>query len=236
MKYIVDPAIFDLAPNLEFGIILATDLKVTPSNEADQARFIEAQEALETRCEAEEIRSLPTVAAYREVLQKAGINPNKFTPSVEAMLKRVAKGNRLPFINALVDLANAVSIEQTLSLGGHDLNDIKENLEVRFSRPGDMFLPFGETQWEAVEAGEMVFASGHEVQTRKWVWRQSELGKVTTATTRVFFQLAGFAGDPALDRAMAAIEQLVVDRLGGKVQVFRVNRQQPEIEFIRPEA
>ncbi len=43
------------------------------------------------------------------------------------------------------DLSNAVSIERIISLGAHDLNDIHENLEVRFSKNGDVFLPFGAT-------------------------------------------------------------------------------------------
>ncbi|SET82787.1 B3/4 domain-containing protein, partial [Natronincola peptidivorans] len=42
----------------------------------------------------------------------------------------------MPLINALVDLCNAVSIEQCISLGAHDLKDIHEDLEVRFSREG----------------------------------------------------------------------------------------------------
>ncbi len=234
MKYTVFPEVFQLAPDLEFGIVIARGVTVGPSTPEDLARFTGAQEALRARVTPEEIRALPNVAAYRDVLQKAGINPNKFTASVEAMLKRVAKGNPLPAINALVDLGNAISIEQGISLGGHDLRDIHHDLEVRFSRAGDVFLPFGETELETVEPGELVFTAGPEVQTRKWVWRQSELGKVTAATQDVFFQMAGFTTDPAVRVATEAVAELVRERLGGDAEVSYVNFDNPSLEFADP--
>lgn len=234
MKYTVFPEVFELAPNLEFGIVIARGVTVTPSTAEELARFNEAQEGLRARVTPEEIRSLPNVAAYREVLQKASINPNKFTASVEAMLKRVAKGSPLPAINALVDLGNVISIENGISLGGHDLDDIHQDLEVRFSREGDVFLPFGETQVESVEPGELVFTAGPEVQTRKWVWRQSELGKITTQTRDVFFQMAGFTGDASVRKATQEVAALVEGRLGGTAEVFYVNAGNPSIEFQSP--
>lgn len=50
-------------------------------------------------------------------------------------------------------------------------------------------MPFGAKEYEIVEARELVFTSGDIVQTRKWIWRQSELGKMRVDTKNVFFQL-----------------------------------------------
>jgi len=166
-------------------------------------------------------------------MEKAGINPNKFLPSTEAMLKRVLKGASLPDINALVDLCNAVSIENQISLGGHDLRDIHEDLAVRFTRGTERFLPFGAEEYEPVDAGELVFTSGDIVQTRKWVWRQSELGKMTLDTRDVFFQLVGFEyheGSPLM-QALDSLEELISGRFGGHCQRFIVEPGNPYIEF-----
>lgn len=233
MKYTVYEEVFEIAPNLEFGIIIGRGVNITESNEADREVFIKAQRNLEKQVSPDDIRLLPNVAQYREVLQNAAINPNKFTASVEAMFKRVAKGKSLPFINTLVDLVNAISIRHGISMGGHDLKDIHYDLEVRFSKPGDRFLPFGETDWEMVDSGELIFTAGQEVQTRKWVWRQSELGKITLNTKDVFFQLAGFANDSSLKQAMEEVEDLVTNRLGGTAEVFIINSMQPSLEFQR---
>jgi len=179
------------------------------------------------------LRELNNVAFYRDVMIKSGINPNKYPPSVEAMFKRIIKGGQLPVINALVDLCNAVSIEQGISLGGHDLKDIHEDLEVRYSRKGDIFLPFGSEEYEDVQEGELVFTSGNIVQTLKWVWRQSELGKLTNESNDIFFQLVGFEYDEesTLYKAMKDIENLVINRFQGNCCKYIVDINNPSIEF-----
>ena len=147
------------------------------------------------------------------------------------MLKRIAKGNNLAIINSLVDRCNVVSIENEISLGGHDLKELNYDLEVRYSIAGDRFLPFGETAWEDVEPGELIFTAGPEVQTRKWIWRQSELGKITPQTQNVFFQLTGFQGSDGLHKAMQQVEALISGRFGSRFESFVVNRDNPVIEF-----
>lgn len=231
MKYTVYPQVFELNPNIEFGIIIGRDLTVSQSTESDQRILLSAQGAARQKIDPAIIRELPNIAAARQVLQQAGINPNKYTPSVEAMLKRVVKGSNLASINSLVDLCNAVSLENEISLGAHDLKDIDADLEVRLSRSGDRFLPFGETIWENVEDGELIFTAGPTVQTRKWIWRQSELGKITEDTQNVFFQVAGFRDNESLKNAVQQIEQLVRDRFGGTTTTFFVNQDQSSIEF-----
>lgn len=231
MKYTVFSEVFTLDPKIEFGIIIGRGLTVTESTPADRAALLSAQLSLRKTLTPDDVRELPNVAACRRVLQNAGINPNKYTASVEAMLKRIVKGSDLSSINSLVDRCNVVSIENGISLGGHDLSDIHYDLEVRLSRSGDRFLPFGETDWEEVEPGELVFTAGPEVQTRKWIWRQSELGKITPATRDVFFQLTGFTGSPALNSAVRQLEGLIRDRFGGTYETFFVNQAAPTIEF-----
>ena len=231
MKYTVYPQVFELNPNIEFGIIIGRDLTVSQSTESDQRILLSAQGAARQKIDPAIIRELPNIAAARQVLQQAGINPNKYTPSVEAMLKRVVKGSNLASINSLVDLCNSVSLGKEISLGAHDLKDIDADLEVRLSRSGDRFLPFGETIWENVEDGELIFTAGPTVQTRKWIWRQSELGKITEDTHNVFFQVAGFRDNESLKNAVQQIEQLVRDRFGGTTTTFFVNQDQSSIEF-----
>jgi len=232
MKYSVRPEVFQLNPDLRFGIIVARGLnnKDTAADETERLRA--AEENARNTIKAEELKQEPIIAGYRGILEKAGINPNKFVNSMEAMMKRVLKGNQLPTINSLVDLCNAISIENQVSLGGHDLADIHEDLEVRFTTGNEKFLPFGAAEYEPVEAGELVFTSGDVVQTRKWVWRQSELGKMTLDTTDVFFQLTGFydSADSPLSKALDALEEILKERFGGTVRRFMVTPEKPEIE------
>ena len=145
MKYTIDSLVFKLNPDIKFGILVGNNIKNTVTTPEDEERLRIAEAIMREKMNPDEIRELSNVKLYREVVKSSGINPNKYLPSVEAMFKRIVKGGQLPVINALVDLCNAVSIEKGISLGGHDLKDIQEDLEVRYSRKGDIFLPFTDT-------------------------------------------------------------------------------------------
>lgn len=233
MKYSIDTKVFDLNPDIKFGILIGKNLKNSVTSSEDEKRLRDAEEKMRVTIQVEQLKTLPNVALYRDVMNKAGINPNKFPPSVEAMFKRILKGGQLPVINALVDLCNAVSIEQIISLGAHDLSDINEDLEVRFSRNGDEFLPFGSVVYENLDEDELIFTSGNIVQTRKWVWRQSEHGKITENSNHIFFQLVGFNGDEgaSLHRAMDDIESLILNRFHGTCSKYIVSINNPCIDF-----
>lgn len=233
MKYTVDKSVFELDPKIRFGILIGNNIVNSETRPEDEERLRRAEAKMRETVKAEEIRELKNVKLYREVVKKSGINPNKYPPSVEAMFKRIVKGGQLPLINAVVDLCNAVAIEKGISLGGHDLKDIHEDLEVRYSRKGDVFLPFGCQEYEDVDENELIFTSGNIVQTNKWLWRQSELGKVTLDSTHVFFQLVGFDYEEgsSLYEAMKDIEDLVINRFQGTCRKYLVDINNQSIEF-----
>ena len=233
MKYSVSPEVFALDSRLRFGIVIGKNIKNRLSSGEDEARLRKAEESVRERIKPEALRDVSNIVLYRETMQKAGINPNRFPVSVEAMLKRVLKGDQLPVINALVDLCNAVSLENLITLGAHDLGDIEEDLTVRFSTGSERFLPFGQTEEETMEKGELVFTSGDQVQTRKWIWRQSEIGKTTLDSHHVIFQLVGMADDPedSLMEALAAITEMVIFDFGGSCTSYLVSPENMEIEF-----
>lgn len=233
MKYTVNPEVFDLNPELCFGIIVARGLHNTETSEEEKNRLKEAEQRAREAIPDTALKTQPIIAGYRQILEKAGINPNKFVNSMEAMMKRIIKGGSLPAINSLVDLCNAISIEQQVSLGGHDLADIHEDLWVGLTKGGETFLPFGAAEYEPVEPGELAFVSGDVVQTRKWVWRQSELGKMTLNTTDVFFQLVGFDDRPGspLASALDALEEVLSEKFGGTHTRYVVKKDHRQIEF-----
>lgn len=233
MKYTVEPEVFKLNPRLHFGILIGKELSNSESTPSDVDFLRRAEDHVRQTIKAEDLKSLPSIKEYRSTMEKANINPNKYLVSTEAMLKRVLKGNNLPVINALVDLCNAVSLENQISLGGHDLRDIHEDLSVCFSKGTERFLPFGAEEYETVEEGELIFTSGDVVQTRKWIWRQSELGKMTLDTKNVFFQLVGFEDGQRspLINALESLEKRIEGRFGGTYRRYIVNMGNPSIEF-----
>ena len=73
----------------------------------------------------------------------------------------------------------------------------------RLPRPDDTFLAYGGEKDETPDLDEVVYAIGQQVRTRRWTWRQSENGKITSASTDIFFPIDGFT-DFNRERVLAA--------------------------------
>lgn len=196
--FAVDGEIFTRLPEACFGVVIAKGVRQpesgSPAAQAIRNSLADAIEFARNKFAGANVKSHPDIRPYREAFQRLGINPNKFPSSIEAMAGRIAKGGALPSINPVVDLANTTGLRYTLPLGIHDLDCCTGSIEVRLSRQGDIFTPFGTTAAEAVEPGEVVYADGQEIRTRRWIWRQGEYSKSTAASTNLFFPIDGFHG------------------------------------------
>jgi len=232
MKYTVSPYVFEKNPNLLFGLVIGKKIINENTSTEDHENLQRAEKKIRQEFVLEDLKTHNNYTLYRHALKAFEINPNKYMNSIEAMSKRILKGSDLPRINALVDNCNAIGLKYQISLGGHDLGEIHDDLEVRLSKTTDVFQAFGKEVKEAMPADELVFISGSEVQTRYWLWRQSELGKMTLESKNIFFQLVGFEERRMqLEYAIRELENLITHRFGGKYESFIVSQDQRFIEF-----
>lgn len=218
--------VFDKLPNAVFGVVVAKGID-NRSEHPLVSGFLESETiSARQRLGGVNLREHPAIAPYREAFMSLGFNPNKFMCSVEALCKRAAKGMDLPKINPVVDLGNAMSMKYILPIGAHDIGKLDGDLEVRFARPGDSFLPFGENAAERPDSGELVYVSGHTVKTRRWIWRQSEDGKISEASSDVVFPIDGFedSNGEAVVSATKELARLLEQFFGCAVRFGYVNR------------
>lgn len=192
MKFIIEPAVFEKLPTACFGVAVVKGVDNSRHYGRIDALLNEGIALAESRFSGKKVKEERDILPYRAAFQALGINPNKYMCSIEALFTRIAKGKGMPHINPLVDLNNAVSLKYTLPMGTHDLGISPLDMEVRFARAGDTFLPFGSDTAETPDAGELIYAVGSQVRTRRWTWRQSEQGKIGPETQYVFFPIDGF--------------------------------------------
>lgn len=81
----------------------------------------------------------PARALYR----RFGVDPTRHRPSSEALLRRVRRGDPLPRINSLVDVANVVSLRLQVPVGLYDLARVTGDLRVRLGREGEAYAGIG---------------------------------------------------------------------------------------------
>ena len=84
------------------------------------------------------------LAPARALYRRFGIDPTRVRPSSEALLRRVKKGEPLPRINSLVDVANALSVQLQVPVGLYDLGKVRgDELVIRLGAEGESYTGIG---------------------------------------------------------------------------------------------
>jgi DNA/RNA-binding domain of Phe-tRNA-synthetase-like protein len=82
-------------------------------------------------------------AAARALYRRFGVDPSRYRPSSEALLRRVSRGEPLPRVNSLVDVANVVSLRLQVPVGLYDLARVEGALTLRLGREGEWYPGIG---------------------------------------------------------------------------------------------
>jgi len=83
-------------------------------------------------------------APARALYRRFGIDPTRVRPSSEALLRRLKKGEPLPRINSLVDVANSLSVQLQVPVGLYDLGKVRgDELVVRLGAEGESYSGIG---------------------------------------------------------------------------------------------
>ncbi|HYW27491.1 MAG TPA: phenylalanine--tRNA ligase beta subunit-related protein [Terriglobales bacterium] len=85
-------------------------------------------------------------AAARALYRRFGVDPTRNRPSSEALLRRVRRGDPLPRVNSLVDVANVVSLRLQVPVGLYDLGRVEGPLRLRLGREGESYAGIGRDQ------------------------------------------------------------------------------------------
>jgi DNA/RNA-binding domain of Phe-tRNA-synthetase-like protein len=232
-KFIATPDLFKLFPHLCFGVVVAVGVD-NQGTDPEVMKLVRARtQALYESLQDSDLKAHPHIAVWREAFQKLGQNPNKYPSSIEALAKRIAKRPEVPDINRVVNLVNAMSATYMLPMGAHDLEILPGDIEVRLARPTDIFVPFGGTEPEAPDEGEVVYATGDQIRTRKWVWRQGEMAKVVPQSTRLFFPIDAFYGvtDQAAQAARTELAGLLERYCGATTKTYWIDQEHPNVDL-----
>jgi len=117
---------------------------------------------LEVKRAAQAARSgeVGAIERARELYRRFGTDPTRMRPSSEALLRRLKKGEPLPRINSLVDVANAMSVQLQVPVGLYDLGKVKGGeLVIRLGTDGEKYEGIGK---ERVNVGGRICVADAE--------------------------------------------------------------------------
>lgn len=231
--YRIADEIFQRFPGYVRGVVIAHELANGPSPPALLDLLREAEASVRARIEPEAVAEAPRIKAWREAYRAFGAKPSEFRSSIEAMARRALKNERLPAINALVDIGNLISLRHLLPAGAHAIDVLAGDIALRPATGAEQFLAFGSSETEYPLPGEIIFAEGDTVLTRRWTWRQAQHTLTLPASRAVEFNIDGLAPVYASEVEQAGVEimELVARFCGGRARFALLDREHPSVSL-----
>lgn len=233
LTYSIADEVFELFPGYVRGVVLAYDVENGKTPPALIEMMRDAEASVRDRVALEEVAAHPRIASWREAYRAFGAPPSKFRSSIEAMVRRALRNQELPAINTLVDIGNVLSLRFLVPTGGHAIDEVTQDISLRPATGDEEFVAFGSDEIEHPKPGEIIFAEGNTVLTRRWTWRQANHTLTLPATKSIEFNVDGLPPTPVaeVEEVCAEVERLVGQFCGGRTQSQILTRENPQMQF-----
>ena len=222
LDFEVSPEIVSKRPNLRIGLLVIENLNNSGKNDEISKLLRFEEVAFRQKYFGKDLSSIKGIKAWREAYSSFGAKPKDHKPSVEALAKRILKGDQIPPINPLVDLYNYISIKYILPAGSDDLLKVKGKIMLKHAKGGEQFFKIGSQQNEPPEKGEIVYADNEGVLCRRWNWRECDRTKLTEHTKKAAVYIESLNKDDSLEEAVMELASLIEKHCKAKVSCFVV--------------
>ena len=125
------------------GILEMDGLHVQESPEELKAMLNNLAEEFAKKYKDQPLGEISTVKRIRAIFHRAGLDPTRYRPSSESLLRRAVKGKGLYFINSVVDLVNYFSLKMLWPMGLYDADKLKPPVTWRIGRQGEAYTGIG---------------------------------------------------------------------------------------------
>jgi len=202
-----------------------------PSSAELVALLRAAEDEVRRSVDAAAVAEQPRIRSWREAFRATGAKPSEYRSSIEAMARRVTRGDPLPTINALVDLGNVISLRHLLPAGAHAIDQLTDDLWLRPAIGIERFTALDGETVEHPVPGEIIFAEREQVLTRRWVWRQGIATLIQPGTTAAEFNVDGLPPVPVSEvkDACREIAALIERFCGGRTRWEVLSAEHPRM-------
>jgi len=134
-------------PGVKLGIVEADGIRVTLVDESLARVMQEVCDRKRGEFTVESLAEAQPIRAVRAMFREWDIDPSKYRPSSEALLRRVVQGKGLYRVSNLVDAGNLGSIETGWPYGCYDRGKINAPIVLRHGVAGERYEGIGKRTW-----------------------------------------------------------------------------------------
>ncbi|MGD2085110.1 MAG: phenylalanine--tRNA ligase beta subunit-related protein [Candidatus Aminicenantes bacterium] len=234
MRFIIQYDIFRIFPDLRVGIVLGRGLQVRKRLKELENLCEDNIKKLHQRIDNRKLTDFTNIKSWREAYRKLGVNPRKFRPTVEALIRRVINGHNFPVINTAVNAYLAVELLTMLPIGGYDLAAVDGDIHLRLSRGRELFKPLGGGDMEFTDPGEIVYSDAKTILTRRWNYRDCDFAKITENSTEIILASEAASKDISTQGLIETLYKIVEYESAfcqGTYSTFILDKIRPEAEL-----
>ena len=234
-KFIMEKDFLEIFPDAQIGILVC---KGIDGHEKEEGKYVpwlrECEEISKKYTENPELTANPVIRGWRDAFYKFKTKKGARC-SIEALLKRVAKGNQIGSIIPLVDIYNGISLKYGVPIGGENIDKFEGNVRLTIAEGGEGFVTYGsEGKSEPPSEGEVVYKDDFGAICRCWNWREAERTMLTEDTVNAFMIIEAHDAESAanMDAALEELKSIIETDLGGEVTKALATADNPEVDIM----
>ncbi|MGH9730895.1 MAG: B3/B4 domain-containing protein [Candidatus Acidiferrales bacterium] len=147
-------------PGVRLAVVEADGVAVTPSGPQLVHEIETLCARLRQQFTLELLAGAESIISVRAMFRHWGVDPSKYRPSSEALLRRVIQGRGLYHISNVVDLTNAGSVEAGWPYGVYNRSQISPPVTLRLGGPGERYEGIGRRVWHLTNRPVLADATG----------------------------------------------------------------------------
>ncbi|WP_456276272.1 B3/B4 domain-containing protein [Bacillus sp. AK128] len=218
MKLTIAPNLIQKIPGFKIGIITYENITVGASPQMIKGRLQLYQESV-----AIDLETMPLVdfkkgiQEWRQVFKQLGVDPSKYRPSHEALLRRIGKRQFLTTIHSAADINNFFSIQYGIPIGIYDQHKLNGDIELRLGNETESYEGLNNRDIDG--SGKLVTVDQTGPFGSPYVdAKRTAVTEETTSALQVVYLLPSMEAEEA-SQLLEAISNMFTQVNGGTAQI-----------------
>lgn len=132
---------------VKLALLESDSVRTEPADPALTEEIATVAGRLARSLTVEAVAEMEPVRAVRSMFRAWGLDPSKYRPSAEALLRRIAQGKGLYQILNVVDVVNLSQIETGWPFGLYDRERLRPPITFRLGEAGEKYKGIGRRVW-----------------------------------------------------------------------------------------
>lgn len=230
-KFIVEEKFKQVFPDYRLAVLICKNIDNHLEDENICRKLLDdAQKQSLKFIENENFSTNEVIQIWRDAYSKFKTKKGARS-SIEALLKRVSKGNDIGTINPLVDIYNSISLKYGLPCGGEDIDKFAGNIRLTKADGNENFITYGNDVSEPPYEGEIIYKDDEGAICRCFNYRECVRTCLSDDTTKAFMIIETV--DPKskerLTQAIEELSELIKQHLKAETKIYYLEKDNDEI-------